>query len=1402
MCATLNVSAENTITRTKAEEYNDDTYANRFMSLYADVIENGVKNGYLSKQSGKTIPYHCVETLNVDDTTDYGHETTSKDVSYLVSVSAMKDHIVNQGLTTADNAPSYSSELSSAWNSIESMIPTVQTGFWNKASQGGLSSAYSNEYDEPEDCPSSGEAWNTGVNPIQTYFANTYRSEKGLYLMHWLADVNDWYGFGGSTAGKEDGTITLIDSFERGTNESVWETVPHACVEELKYGNSSQGIKGGIFNTDSSTAKQYSYKSTPVAEDLAIQGVHEAIRWGNSDSDVVTLAGKMGDELRNSFFDKYYKAISVTTTKNSSTTGYESAHYLRGWNTSWGGALDGSWAWQIGNSHVHQAYQNPLSTYALLADTNLNSSIKAQNATTDYKTSLGRQLEFYLWLQSEDGPIAGGATNSLHGRYEDYSTGYTYVSSTGESQLITSTFYDMIYLEHPVYEDTPSNQSISNQVESLQRISELYYEVAQLGDNSGGVTAGGLSVEDACAKIMDRWVEWSLENIKFGSDAVAELDNFSGDSSDAWAIPSSLVWHGQPDTWTGDGNHDNTNLTCDIDSYSQDVGDTATWANGLIYYAAANGVDTDTNKSADELIASDNTAEKALGYAKKLLDCQWNTCRDNIGLTQVETNSSLDRFFNETVYVPTSYHGTMPNGDKIENGATFISIRSSYTNDSSYTKLKSAYDKGSLSSTTWTYHRFAEQCEVLLANGVMASLFPNISLDDDTTTTTTTTEPVVTTTAPVTTTTSKITTTTAPVTTTTHKTTTTTTPVTTTTPKTTTTTTPVTTTTPITTTTTEPTTTTTAETSTTTSTTVTGKDNSMVLGKDGWNFNNLSSVFSNDVRYITNNDKKKMLSKLNNIDKKNVKAILNKNWSGACYGMSLTAILAKEGVFDVSEWDSNATYLSDLPVLTKEDNTAEESLINYYHALQRTQSIQSLITKTLDKSTSENVEKLLSLAETVPYGGTPVFVCYQQGDFAHAVVAYDVENTSTVINKTAYQKCIKVLDPNNSTLEESNDNFCIYVNTNNNNWCIPKYNISSEDGGEFMLIENDLNILDKYSYFNDGNVTYTNNISVGIMESSVMDTFKISKIYKDTDGSINSSSIDDDEIKLFYDFDTSSDDSTDSFKVVLSNVSSGYKFDTLFDEKSNNSQSINLSMMYPDCQISATSSQGKYVNFFPTGDVTLYTNNSDFSLGVVFNSSQQVFDWYDLEVSGDKINQATLSPCENGFILSGDNLVNITVNAEDDNVFATTKFTTTQDKVFIYEIDENTIGIAIDEDGDGEYETSLETFDSSSTSLNEVEPSYTETSTPETSTSESSSSSTSNTGSADTTSNSVGDINGDGEIQATDLLLLKKYLLQMSTLDSDALASADINGDGEIQANDLLLLKKLILQMITLDDIK
>ena len=653
----------------------DSTYKGRFTALYEDVVKNGKSNGYLSKDG---VPYHSRETVCVE-APDYGHETTSEAMSYIVWVAAMND-ILNGG-----------SDLSGAWKTMETMIPDEQENFWDVDK---LSAQFGKECDEPTDYPEGQEtsSSNTGENPLYKTFKSAYGKDDGLYLMHWLADVDDWYGYGG---GK--GNFTFINTFQRGEQESVFETVPHPSIEKLEYGMKNRGLKG-IFNTDSEVAKQWAYTNAPDAEDRAIQAVYFANRYGAGNSSVSASAGKMGDQLRNDMFDKYYKAIGCQNPQQDSSggSGLKGQHYLMAWYTSWGGMLGkedwGAWAWQIGCSHSHEFYQNPLAAYGLLYDKDLNAGMKSEGATKDYEESFKRQMELYLWLQSADGPIAGGCTNSYRGRYEKYPSG-------------EPTFYDMVYLEHPVYADPGSNHWIGNQVWAVQRLAELYYVVKTDGDQYKG-KIGGLSLEEALETILDRWVEWFLKETELTDD---------GD----YFIPATLDWSGKPNEWSGTYKN-NDGLTCEVTATGNaDVGCVSSLADTLIYYAAATGA-----KAPSE---SGSTGEKALYLAKELLDRQWNLARDEYGLSRTESNGSLNRIFEQEVHVPSNYSGTMPNGDKIESGIKFIDIRTMYREDDMFKDLEAYYkEHGDTEKFELHYHRFWHEGDAMMAYGALALLYPDL----------------------------------------------------------------------------------------------------------------------------------------------------------------------------------------------------------------------------------------------------------------------------------------------------------------------------------------------------------------------------------------------------------------------------------------------------------------------------------------------------------------------------------------------------------------------------------------------------------------------------------------------------------------------------------------------------
>lgn len=692
------------------------SYAAMFESLYADVITNGVENGYMSSQKNGDsfgIPYHSVETLCVE-APDYGHETTSEAMSYMAWITAMHDVLAERGVISDSNR-----DLEKGWRTLEAIIPG-----WSKVAYGNGTVKYdtifkqdrlkadtATEENDPSKYPSEQiqGAGAEAINPIYDDMKSAYGGENGYYLMHWLADVDDWYGFGG---GK--GQFTFINTFQRGEQESCFETVPQPSIEELKYGMESpdtdngNGIKA-IFNGKDKVPKQYSFTNAPDAEDRAIQAIYFASNFGVDCGELSYLAGKMGDQCRNDMFDKYYKEIGCQNI-NSASAGLKSQHYLMSWYTSWGGQLDASWgeyqwAWQIGCSHSHQFYQNPLAAYALAYDKNMGDGIKTKNFQSDYQESLKRQIEMYLWLQSANGPYAGGCTNSKNGKYEKYDAS-------------ESTFYDMVYVEHPVYADPGSNHWIGNQVWSTQRLAELYYYVKTNGDLSKGQTYGGLTLEEALEALLSRWIDWFLENTKF--DYVAE------DGTEmAYAIPSNLDWKGQPATWNKTYDPDaNSGLTCEITGYGQgDIGCVSSLCNTLIFYAAANKTPAEAGSTAN----GSTRGEKALYLANKLMSAQWNAARDEIGLAYEDHNGSLHRIFDQEVFIPDYYKGTMPDGSKLESGATFSSIRESYAKDPMYQECKKVYDEtGKTDDYTFKLHRFWHMGDALMTTGTMALLYPEV----------------------------------------------------------------------------------------------------------------------------------------------------------------------------------------------------------------------------------------------------------------------------------------------------------------------------------------------------------------------------------------------------------------------------------------------------------------------------------------------------------------------------------------------------------------------------------------------------------------------------------------------------------------------------------------------------
>lgn len=626
-----------------------DAMADRFLTLWWKLHDP--RNGYFSQRD---VPFHSIETLIVE-APDYGHVTTSEGFSYWAWLEAMYGHY------TGDF-----SMLRYVYDRIEKYaVPSYQpsAGQVNPSSP----ATYARENLLPEFYPSPLEGQvSVGFDPIASDLKAAYGD--AIYGMHWLIDTENWYGFG---EGKEP---VFFNTFQRGAQESVWETIPHPSIEELKFGAPQQGYLSLFVRDPNGYKRQWRYTNAPDADARLVQATYWAKTFadaqGKKIDDLVGKASKMGDFLRYAMFDKYFKKLGCQAPSCQAGQGYDAAHYLLSWYYAWGGAHAGdygAWAWRIGSSHAHFGYQNPFAAYVMSREASF--APKSARGATDWGQSLKRQIEFYSWLQSAEGAIAGGATNSWNGAYEAFPQG-------------AATFYGMAYDPNPVYRDPGSNTWFGWQAWSMQRVAEYYY----------------VSGDQSVAPLLTKWVNW-----------VQSVTRLKDDGS--FEIPVTIDWQGQPETWNPNAPAVNSNLRVTVVEYNQDVGISAAVAKTLMYYAAAlqkQGVQATRAASASQTLA------------RELIERVWNLSAGSKGLSLPEVRKDYNRF-RDPVYVPDFYQGRMPKGELIDQDSTFLSLRQSYVNDPDFPKVDAYLNGGE--APVFRYHRFWAQVEAALAYAEYDRLF-------------------------------------------------------------------------------------------------------------------------------------------------------------------------------------------------------------------------------------------------------------------------------------------------------------------------------------------------------------------------------------------------------------------------------------------------------------------------------------------------------------------------------------------------------------------------------------------------------------------------------------------------------------------------------------------------------
>ena len=545
-------------------------------------------------------------------------------------------------------------------------------------------------------------------------------------------------------------------------------------------------------------------------------------------------------------------------------------------------------------------------------------------------------------------------------------------------------------------------------------------------------------------------------------------------------------------------------------------------------------------------------------------------------------------------------------------------------------------------------------------------------------------------------------------------------------------------------------------------------------GKDNWNFgNNMPPFYSYDVNDFVKAQVKKDF-RLGNKDMEELdRNIAEENkygWGGSCYGMVVSSILARQGNLDLTRYGGQS--------VVNQNNSASNmiSLINFIQVMQNSGSMNQSIRQnaTLQGANlfpqSQFLQTLVSVLENENYLVKLSYAIVQTQRSTnravyggHAVIAYGVEDASyySSVTKKKYDKRILIADPNYFDANAVTDEACMYYNSSDNSWIVPYWNYETKNIiSRCCWNPYDMNLQNGYirnimKYVDEKesldlmtNITpphYIAGLQVGNIsgnETAVNQVVKTGNNNMDNAGG-NGTNI----ASYFLDSVNEVTDTKNEF-YALWNPTASYElsYTKLSD--------FNLKMDYEDTIYFADVTSATYAQFKPHGQLfELKGSGASYDVSIVTNDELNVTDWYSVGVAGKNVDNLTYKIADNGYLLSANSLKNVTVSAHNETAFAKATFSTDYDTVFIYEIDENTLGISVDTDGDGNYETPIET----------------------------------------TQALKNGDVNGDNSVSIVDVLVLNQYLLSLAEIPEEYLPLADVNHDNSINdADAITILKSLV----------
>ena len=495
------------------------------------------------------------------------------------------------------------------------------------------------------------------------------------------------------------------------------------------------------------------------------------------------------------------------------------------------------------------------------------------------------------------------------------------------------------------------------------------------------------------------------------------------------------------------------------------------------------------------------------------------------------------------------------------------------------------------------------------------------------------------------------------------------------------------------------------------------------------------------------------------------------DWGGSCYGMSSVVSLMKTGYLTPSNFEMSAKTAHDITSKPK-DNRKLESLISFYHLQQFLPDVTEIVNNipAVGDDFTAHHKSLIEQVKKVENGGMPVLISfywkiYNNGNIenvGHTVTGYRVEEGEFDVNGSKYKYRVSVYDPN--TLKYEYMYFRENLSTSES-WYYEQ--LATVSGGTSNVVPNSQRIGDIISDYNDiENIGYENNAknlkytnyTNRVVNFTGNNIAYISSNGKTTDISAVTNRNDLDVTIVPTCGITADGESSGSGMIILPDDDAEYTV-TPTDK------ALDVSIVSDDSFLAVSADDAVSATFADNGKVEMDINSGSFAIDATFNEGETKLPWSTVLAEGKGKGKISLELNENkdGMILSGDDLKNVTVSArnasemkvsEDGGQTADTDipnitFSTDEDKVYINSIDEDTIGVYVDKDNDGSFETLVADSDN-----NEKD-------------------------------GLIGDANNDGKINVTDVSKTAAHVKGIRPLDENAQKRADVNGDNKINVTDI-----------------